>query len=218
MMLQTSSARITACGGVAAAQCSTARVPATAVTAMRGAARAQPATNASASMRAQWAPEANTARCRVVDHAGDRRVTDRDVERHRHAARAQDAEQQQRELEAVVHEHRDALAGRKPRGGESVSDLRGRALELHPRQPALPAMSAGRGAPSPFAVDPSAIRSGSQAAAASRTSSPLRRSCVSSRYWTVSPRGARRSVETDLAHAADEAVSGGEASGGGPNS
>ena len=82
--------------------------------------------------RAVLAGGKHRTRRRVLDHAGDRRITDRDIEGHRHAARAQDAEQQQRELEAVVHEHRDAIAGRESRGGQSVGDLRGRALELRP--------------------------------------------------------------------------------------
>ena len=87
-------------------------------------------------MRAQCAPEANTARAAAssIMPATAASLTET-LSGTATQARAQNPEQQQRELEAVVHEHRDAIAVPEPLGRKPVGDLRAVVLELRPREP-----------------------------------------------------------------------------------
>ena len=67
-------------------------------------------------------------------HGRDRRIVDRDIERHCDGTSADDAEHRQYSLETAVHQYRDALAGSKAERSETVCDTgRGR-CELLPRQ------------------------------------------------------------------------------------
>jgi hypothetical protein len=75
---------------------------------------------------------------RVLDHPRYRAVGDRDVQRHRDGAVAQNAEQQHRHLQTAVHEHGDAIAGGEPETLQAIRCARGLSLELRPGEPPLP--------------------------------------------------------------------------------
>ena len=165
MLHKSSGADRTACGGSRTAPRTTARAPATAAPDVRMSdAQRRPDHRRACrqridarAMRARCANGARTAASSIIPATAASR--DRDIQGHGHAARAQDAEQQQGELEAVVHEQRDARAAAQARGGQSVGDLCRLALELRPASAgAAPSMSAVR---APRHLPWRAIRSGS---------------------------------------------------------
>ncbi len=96
------------------------------------------------------------ARVRIGDHRRDRIVGDRDVQRHGDAGRAQDAEQQDRHFQAVVHQQDHAVTGLETERAQAVRRARGLPFELRPGQAPL-ALDERVARRPPFAVQPEQV-------------------------------------------------------------
>ena len=118
---------------------------------------------------AQCSPEAAIAGgAAVAHHRGDGRIAHRRVERHDGHARLAGAEQQQRHLGAVLHQHREPRTRREIQLQQTVRHLVRRSVELGPG----PAGAPRRGAPACWPGCGRAGRSGRGRSAAVRRTSP----------------------------------------------